>query len=189
MKPLEQDLTYIRSAAPDLEAYLLSSVLYWPLNVMGKDKAPAGATQLTIGNLLLAMKRLEAASTAGLLDAENLSPVLDKIGEIRRRWKSNWDRKATQEIASRLKQWDHYLSEWDNDKGSRGDYPYNIRQRVILGLLVADRERPNPHDQAYLAALDQRLRYATRESPFVWDSALQLGFPPDVYWYLYRRPA
>jgi hypothetical protein len=189
MNQLDQDLTYIRSAAPDLEQYLLSGVLFWPLNVKGKGRAPAGATQLTIGNLLLSMKRLETAAAAGLVKGEELTKLFTDIERFRQRWKSNWDKKAAQEIVSRLKQWDHYLSELDSEKGRRGEYPYNIRQRVILGLLLADQDRPNPRDQAYLEALDRRLKNATHASSFVWESTLQNGFPSDGYWYLYREPA
>ncbi len=189
MHTLHQDLTYLRSAVRDLEEYLLSGVLFWPLSLKGKERVPAGATQLTIGNLLLSLKRLEAAAQSGLSELDDLSRIAAEIERVRRRWKSNWDKKAGQEITSRLRQWDHYLSELSAVEGRRGDYPYNIRQRAILGLLISDLGRPTLRDQAHLDALDQRLKNLTHAGGFVWDPDIQTGFPPEEYWYLYRKPA
>ncbi len=188
MPSLEQDLTYLRSTVPDLEQYLLSSALFWPLSARGKESAPVGATQLTIGNLLLSRRRLETAAVAGLLVSADLASLSGEIDAIRSRWKSNWDQKAAREVASRLKQWDHYCSELSSEEGKRGDYPYNVRQRVMLGLLLADLDRPEPRDRAHLELLDRRLKSVTRTAEFVWETALQSGFPPDEFWYLYREP-
>jgi hypothetical protein len=189
MPTLEQDLAYLQSTVPDLESYLLSSVLFWPLSARGKQKALIGATQLTIGNLLLSQKRLETAAAAGLQPSTELETLFSEIEAIRNRWRSNWDQKAAREIASRLKAWGHYCSELSTEEGKRGDYPYNVRQRVMLGLLFADLGRPMPRDQAQLELLDRRLKSATRPAEFVWEAALKSGFPPGEFWYLYREPA
>lgn len=188
MQPIDPDLTYIRSSVRDLEEYLLSSVLFWPLSARGRGKLPAGATQLTIGTLLLSLKRLQAAAFTGQVEMEEIDQMAAEIQTLRRRWKSNWDKKANQEVHSRLNQWDHYVSELSSGESKHGDYPYNIRQRVILGLLLDDLEFLDLPDQAHLDGLDQRLRNLTRPASFVWDDTLQMGFPQDVYWYLYRAP-
>lgn len=189
MRQIEQDLIYLRSTVPELEEYLLSDVLFWPLSLKGKDKAPPGATQLTIGNVLLSLKRLEAAAESRFLDGDDLSRLAASIDLVRGRWKSNWNKKSGKEIASRLRQWDQYVSELSSGEGRRGDYPYNIRLRVMLGLLMAEMDHPSVRDRAQLDTLDQRLRNVTRPAAFVWDTAIQAGFPREEYWYLYREPA
>ncbi len=188
MHPIDPDFIYIRTSVRDLEEYLLSGVLYWPLSVKGKGKLPPGATQLTIGNLLLSLKRLKAAAPTEKAEIDEISRIAEEVQGARRRWKSNWYKKAGEEVRSRLKQWDHYISELSSGENKHGDYPYNIRQRAILGLLIEDSDYPGLSDRAYLDALDHRLIGHSRPAPFVWDETLQAGFPEDAYWYLYRAP-
>lgn len=190
MYSFEQDLTYGQSTVHELEEYLLSNVLYWPMTARGGKHLAAGMTQLTIGNLLLSIRRLE---TAGAKLGEMISEVTvlrHLVEQVREQWKSNWDKKAGAEIRSRLTQWDHYLAEMAGQQGgSHGDYPYNIRQRVILELLLAEIDKPLSKEQTYLAALDQRIRSSTHPSGFLWDETLQAGFPEQPFWFLYRKPA
>jgi len=186
MYSIEQDLTYVQSTVHELEEYLLSDVLFWPVTAKGGKQLAGGTTQLTIGNLLLSLKRLETADSA-FTQARELG---NQVEQVRKQWKSNWDKKAGAEIRSRLTQWDHYLAEVAGAQGgAHGDYSYNIRQRVILELLLADVDKPLPKEQTYLAALDQRLRSRTQPTAFIWDASLQAGFPEQLFWFLYRKPA
>jgi len=190
MYQIDQDVTYVQSTVHELEEYLLSDVLFWPLTGKSGKPLPAGATQLTIGNLLLSIKRLEAAgelSNRALSEATGLTGLVQRV---RSQWKSNWDKKASLEIRSRLTQWDHYLAEVASEHGwNHGDYAYNIRQRVILELLLGDVDKLMPKEQTYLVVLDQRLRSNTLPSEFVWDEMLRAGFAEQTFWFLYRKPA
>jgi hypothetical protein len=189
MYQTDKDITYVQSTVHELEEYLLSDILFWPITGKGGKPLPVGETQLTIGNLLLSMKRLSAAgelSSRALSEATGLTGLVQRV---RCQWKSNWDIKANAEINSRLTQWSHYLGEVASEPGwQHGNYSYNIRQRVILELLIGDVEMPLPTEQAYLASLDQRLRSITVPSKFVWNEKLKSGFPDQIFWFLYRKP-
>jgi len=189
MHQLEQDLTYVQSAVHDLENYLISDVLYWPIRTAGNRRLPAGMTQITIGNLLLSLKRLKALMSADGQEKTRLNSLLEEIERIKERGKSKWTKKVIEEIRSRLRQWDHYLEELKSGEISHGDYIYNIRQRVILDMLMAELDQALPREQARLQALDESLRSSTHPANFIWDADLQLVFPQDAYWYLYRTPA
>lgn len=184
----EQDITYLRSTVHELEDYLLSDILFWPIRAKGR-KQLVGVTQLTIGNLLLSLKRLKTVESIDGAVTEEFTSLTAEIEKIRLQWKSNWDNKVIEELRSRLKQWDHYLSEIQSAEISQSDYAYNIRQRVILALLIACPDRLIPLEQANLDTLDERLKKTTHPSSFVWDADLQSGFPEDGYWFLYRTPA
>lgn len=189
MHQIDQDLIYLRSAVAELEDYLLSNVLFWPVTARGGKQLRGDTTQLTIGNLLLSLKRLASAAEENENSTE-IAALSRQVEMVRRRWKSNWDKKIGEEIRSRLRQWDQYLSEISQPGGiHHGDYPYNIRQRVILGLLFNELDKPSPHEAVYLDALDTRLRHATHPVDFVWDVSLSAGLPESEYWYLYRQPA
>jgi hypothetical protein len=52
---LKKDRAYLEAGIPELEDYLLSDELYWPISARGHN-----LPRLTIGGLLLANDRLEA---------------------------------------------------------------------------------------------------------------------------------
>ena len=57
--------------------------------------------------------------------------------------------------------------------------------RVILALLAPDLEEKDKSLSEPLAVLDTQLKGIFIGGDFIWDAALQAGFPPDPYWYLY----
>ena len=96
----EYDRRYLESGIRDLESYLLSEELYWPVGV----SAPAGQPpypRLSLGNLLLFRARLEARRfhLARTAEFERLD---HRMQGIRSRWLSAWRQKAQREFSLRL---------------------------------------------------------------------------------------
>lgn len=178
---LERDWAYLEAAAEGLEEYLHSSILYYPL---GHAKKVQGLLQLTLGNLLVTVTRLQAASWDAA-DAAKLEDLLGKVDFIRTRWAASWDKKADQEVPARLNLWQNTLREWaDNREHSLVGYRHQVRWRVILHLLMAE-SSSYFREEAVLAGLDARLRMISTPGGFVWEPEIEKGFPRQDYWYLY----
>ncbi|MFO3796334.1 MAG: hypothetical protein ACK8QZ_03505 [Anaerolineales bacterium] len=172
---LEIDRTYFQAALDELETYLLSNQLYWPLSVPG-----VSLPRLTLGQLLLTRLRIQAR---GLL----LPEQGNRLEQVRRRWQAAWEKKARHEFNARLNLWKNYLEDYfESPSNYAVDYPQEVRLRVILALLHQEISSPLPEEEA-LAALDARLRTAFIPGPFVWEADLSTAFPPQTWWYLYGK--
>ncbi len=183
MPTTENDIGFFQAAVPELKAYLLSDLLFWPLSG-GPQTGGSAYPSLTLGGLLLARARLDAqipASAGGTL--VGLEREMDTS---KQRWGAAWARKASWEFSSRLKQWQNFLEDYRrNPETQAGFYPHEVRLRVILALLEPDLEGKDKSLSKPLAALDSLLQVVVQGGDFVWDAALQAGFPSDPYWYLY----
>ncbi|HZW03937.1 MAG TPA: hypothetical protein VFF68_08415 [Anaerolineaceae bacterium] len=188
MQPFEQDWDFIRAAVDELESYLLSTTLYWP--VPGTPaRSPSGSVpRLTIGNLLLSLKRLSAADWSDER-AQELERLQQKIGDVRKRWRAHWEKKASEEYFSRLPRWQQFVIEMGGaTPPSRQEYAYQVRLRVILDLLADDIGEAPDVRQSPLSNLDQVLRRRLESDGFIWDDRLRAEFPEDRFWYLYGVP-
>ncbi len=180
------DWAYVEAAVPDLKEYLLSDQLYWQLPFKADPLHGINITTLTPGNLLLALKRLQAldldVSSQNRLDAH-----LEQVGQVREQWKSAWSRKAAQELSARLNQWQNFLQDYfENPKRHASEYRSAVRNRAIIDLLTPDMvDLPDSFGVA-LQSFDQRLKRAISENGrFVWEAQLEKVFPPRDFWYLY----
>ncbi len=185
MPTLDDDLTYLQLASESLEDFLLSGDLYWPLAGQYTGHLP----RLSLGGLLLASRRVRAHSAAQEAKArgEDAERV---IGVLRTRWRVAWERKARREFEARLRQWAAYLDDYrDNPEAHASYYPYEVRLRVMLDLL-AEEVGPDTlpqQERAMYEGLDVLLRAVLVPGAFIWDEALQGGFPAERFWYLYGR--
>jgi hypothetical protein len=106
------------------------------------------------------------------------------VDAIRSKWRTAWETKARREVHARSGLWKNYLGEIRSSPAeSARKYPYEVRNRAILSLLVD--ELPGQSDAAVVMALDQTLRPLWRAGGFVWDAALEVVFPKDSFWFLY----
>lgn len=168
-----EDRPYLEAGLEELQDYLLSDQLYWPLG------RRAELPRLTIGGLLLALRRAETLGSAG--------DHRSRLEEARLRWGVAWERKVLREFAARLKLWAAYLEDYRAAPAAHApDYPGQVRERVLLDLLRAETFAP-PKESAALAGLDEFLRAALVPGGFVWRESLRPAFPPDPFWYLYGR--
>lgn len=153
----EKDQQYLAAGVPQLQDYLLSGQLYYPLSM--------GLPQLTLGGVLLALRR------AGALASEEAA----QVEFIRSRWQSAWEAKASREIGARSELWLNYLSEYRRDpKAEVRLYPQNVRCRAMMSLLG------KVEDDA-----DFFLKSVFREGNFVWEAECAPNFERKTFWYLY----
>jgi hypothetical protein len=187
MQVLENDLAFLQASAPVLEEYLLSDLLYYPVTGLRGRQLSGDTTRLTLGNLLLSKKRLSSVTLPADTSAQ-FSDLTRQIDQVQGQWRSRWDVKIQQEIPNRLMLWKNYLSEWGEGSKSRsGDYPYNVRLRVILELLLKETDALLVQEKALLHSLDQRLKGKGESGNFVWDETFTTGFPSEEFWYLYMQ--
>lgn len=175
MTSAEKDKAYLEAGIPDLEDYLLSDELYWPITARGYD-----LPRLTVGGILLSTARLEARN-------EQAESLVSQLNEVRSKWRVAWETKAGRGVQARVRLWGNYLSDYrHNPEGHADTYPYEVRNRAMLHLLLA--ELPTPvSGQKELTHLDSLLRVNLIPDNFIWETDLQSGFPREVYWYLYGK--
>jgi hypothetical protein len=175
MSSVEKDRAYLEAGIPELEDYLLSDELFWPITARGYD-----LPRLTIGGVLLAVARLQARGT----ETESLVAQLEAV---RSKWRVAWETKAGRGIKARMRLWGNYLADYrQNPEGHADVYPHEVRYRVMLHLLLAELPA-SPPEQKELTQLDSLLRVNLVSGDFIWEADLQPGFPREVYWYLYGK--
>jgi len=184
IRTTEYDLRFLRAALPQMEAYLLSNVVYWPIGV----HSPAGEPpypQLTTGNVLLAELRSQVSATAGqqLMERKNFSQQLE---EIRSHWTVAWMKKTRQEFRARLNLWRDYLVEYrENPNANYDRYSYEVSRRVLLELLSIENDQIPPPDLDLLSSLDLIVKEYFRIGEFIWQSEWTPIFPESRFWFLY----
>lgn len=161
MSKLDQDLLYLDAGLRELQDYLLSRELYWPLS------AASSLPRLTLGGLLLAMQRLgpRADSQAAQIEA------------LRSKWRTAWDAKASREVRARGDLWRSYLQDYRESPDSHaGEYAQQVRNRAMLALLG---EESDP--------LDESVKSMFVAGDFVWESECAGYFPRDAFWFLFGK--
>jgi DNA-binding PucR family transcriptional regulator len=167
---LQVDRTFLDESLPQLQDYLLSGELYWNLGY--------GVPSLSIGNVLLALVRLDVVEPA------KAQQMRGKVDAVREKWHVAWTKKAAREAANRLRLWSQFLSEQQSTSGrSKAYYATEVRGRAILQLLL--KEVPTAPEKATLAELDSALRGQFHPGKFVWGETYRPAFPPDEFWFLY----
>ncbi len=174
MATLEQDRQFLLAGIPELQAYLLSKELYYPITARGVD-----LPRLTLGGVLLALARLRGANQAADLEGA--------VEAIRLKWRSAWEAKASREVRARLALWQNYLADVRQNPDQHAPYyRQEVRVRAMLDLLLADLPQEAPETTS-LHDLDERLRRMLIPGEFVWEPAVQAAFPPETFWYLYGK--
>jgi hypothetical protein len=180
MPAADQDLAFLMSGVDQLEEYLLSDELYWPLS--GPGRLPL----LTIGGLLLAARRLRARELSGA-DAAQLTGLENRLDVVRAKWRSAWERKCRREVHARLGLWQNYLADTRQSPETLApDFPQQVQWRVLLHLLLSEFSAPPPEASA-LEELDTILKEFWLPGGFVWEAELEKAFPQAEFWYLYGK--
>ena len=159
MSKLDQDFQYLDAGLSELQDYLLSKELYWPLS--------SSLPRLTLGGLLLARQRLgsRADSQAAQIEA------------IRSKWRTVWDSKTSREVRARSDLWMNYLQDYRESPESHvSEYAQQVRNRAMLTLLGVESD---PFDEA--------VRGMFVAGDFVWESECREFFPRDKFWFLFGK--
>jgi hypothetical protein len=161
MSKLDQDLQYLDAGLRELQDYLLSKVLYWPLS------APSSLPSLTLGGLLLARQRLGPRADSQAVQVESLHS----------KWRTAWDAKASHEVRARGDLWRNYLQDYRESPESHvGEYAQQVRNRAMLALLG---EESNPFDEF--------VKSKFVPGDFIWESECAQNFPRDAFWFLFGK--
>jgi hypothetical protein len=180
----ELQLDLIAIYLDELEAYLLSDELFWPIGSVNLN-----FPKLTLGNLLLAMKTAGAGQPEMNVDLQaRFHQYKTRWHQASVKWASAISNKAVREMGARLNLWRGYLTDLAEGNGRRLLYPSEVRNRVLFELLV-----PFTQDKAQvselqknMAVLDQRIQALSQPAPFQWEDSLQADFPLEAYPFLYR---
>jgi hypothetical protein len=166
MSAVERDLAFVRASLADLESFLRSDEIFWPL---GGD-----LPRLTIGGLLLAERRLGAGPLFGAEQAE-WSRLEAGLAASRAAWPAAWEGKSAKESVSRLRLWKNFLDDYaDSPADHRSEFRHAVEWRAMLALLGAD-----------LTVLDEMLWDVFVPGGFLWEPGLMPAFPEDEFWFLY----
>ncbi len=182
------EVTICQWFADELEAYLKSDVLYWPIasaNPLG-DKMP----QLTIGGLLESFARAQAASHDLTSDQRStLQAARAKHNRTCDARQAAYLNKAAREINSRLGAWSAYLDEASRKPSDAAPYyPHEVRSRAKAYLLAQALGKDLPaSSQQRISSLDARLHAMFKPGSFVWDDRLKVAFPQATCWWLYGQ--
>jgi hypothetical protein len=169
MPNLDQDKRFLDAGMQALSDYLLSKELFYPLE--------GDLPRLTIGNLVLARRRVEATGT------DVLFPQIDTIKE---KWRVAWGQKASREIHTRLELWRNFLDEYRSSPDNNADrYPVEVRYRVILQLIAE--EADSTPELELLPGLDSMLKSSWLPGEFVWEKKVAGGFDRIQFWFLFGK--
>jgi hypothetical protein len=132
----DHELRYLQASIDELEHYLLSSEVYWPIGILasaGEKPFP----QLTLGSLMLTRMRARAlAPTMNASQRAQLAHLEEAVSAARARWRTNWGMKAAHEFHARLLLWRDFLEEYrTNPEENYNRYSYEVQRRVQLHLL------------------------------------------------------
>lgn len=182
----QSDWELVRDAAPDLQRYVISADLYWPLRLTAATPGSIQTPQLTIGSLVLSLARLSALDLPEG-QAKELSQIKTQVEQVRNDWRANWAKKAAHEFSSRLNLWQQYIRELrDDPRQQESIYTNEVRQRVILRLLQSELLDALPaHEGEQLAMLDAILRGLSQPAGFLWEPEIQGAFSGDDFWFLW----
>jgi hypothetical protein len=115
--------------------------------------------------------------------------ILNQFLALKTKWLANWQKKVSEELPVRIRQWNQFIQDLRSDSEfSQPQMNNQLQIRLMIGLLIDEideLEREKFFQQ--ITILDQKYKYATLEDGFIWDSELSEIFPPEKYWYMYRK--
>ncbi len=190
MQSVQYNLEFTKAMLEELESYLRSPQLFWPLSKSPHTPGPA-FPRLTPGALLLAIDELEARvpemSDGELADFQELKANFEGLQAKHR---MALERKSLQEAQQRLSLWRAHLADLQEQAQAISEYPQQVRNRVmferLMDLIVSEAEKEAA--RAKIGALDRQLRSRFAHEDFVWAAGLKPAYPAETYWYLYGHP-
>ncbi|MBE0687910.1 MAG: hypothetical protein IH585_18095 [Anaerolineaceae bacterium] len=184
MWKLELEEEILKETLSEWESFLFSKEIYWQLNLSNKKfLSSERRVRISVGRLLISSFLLK---NHNFLDSES---ILIQFIALKNKWLANWQKKASEELPVRIRQWNRTVSDLRVDAGfSQPQMNNQLQIRLMIGLLLDEiDEIEREQNLQQLAVLDQKLKHATIENGFIWEIELLEFFPQEKYWYLYRR--
>lgn len=179
---LEEEI--LKEILSEWKSFLFSNEIYWQLNLSNRKFSPSERrVSISAGRLLI---------SSFLLTNRNFSKddsILNQYLGLKNEWMANWQKKISKELPVRIRQWNQFINDLHADsKFPNPPMNNQIQIRLMIGLLIDEiDEIEGEQNLQQLSILDQKYKYATVENGFIWESELREIFPPEKYWYLYRK--
>jgi hypothetical protein len=180
----QYELRFLEAGLDNLESYLLSNDLYWPPGIQANYGEPPYPS-LTPGSILLAKKKAEIQIKESI-HKTRMDTCQVRWEQITSQWKVAWNKKSELDFQARLRLWRDFLDDLREKPEAHSDrYRYEITRRVQQQLLQTQQIQLEAEQITMLSILDKRLRTILKPGLFIWETDLEVGFPPDEFWYLY----
>lgn len=183
------DLAVLATLADELEEYIVKDELYRTVRV----QAPTGdqMVQMSGGDLLARMFRLTGERDKLTPDQQaRFDSIQAQVAKTIYSLRTRFHERLNREVKARLDALSWFLDECAIDPvRGRGEYPFEIRNRQRIDVIVAELGSDlTPDLKAQLARVDDRIRMIVKPGNFAWDARLESLFPRTKYWYLYGSP-
>lgn len=187
---IDTDLREAAAMAKSLLPYVHEEPLY---GQAGSGGFFSRLPSLTVGGLLLRLRRLEALRpTMTPAQQHQLDEIAARNAQVHQEWRVHYEGKMLREANSRLDAMAAFFEECAaNPRQCAGNYgPEASRRTIVQELLIAMQtwHMDTTELKTKQAGVDSRLRRVVQPSDFVWDAALQSVYPPAEFWWLYHRP-
>lgn len=186
IEKLREDLEILEEMAAEMDSYLKSDVLFWP---MKNGNMP----RLTVGGYLMRQHRL--LSLESLLDDDEksrLDAAVSQFNEALVEKIVRFENHGNQELEARLRQWGEYLKDLSRESSSAAYYATAVEPRAMITAIVNKLKLPpyQLNDRVYqqMNMLDNNLRRRWHRGEFVWPEEWQPAYPEAIYWWLYGSP-
>ncbi len=188
---VETNLDIAEAMVAEFEDYLVDDDLYRQLVI--RTTAGDRMLKMSAGSLLEVLHDLHHAADTGRLTPEQknrLRELTDTVEQLTRRYTSVYRQKLVREFKSQIDSWRWFLQDCQDDRSRcRDEYPFEVRIRNRLALLMDELDDDAPADQvSRLRKLDADLREILVPGKFILDPELQERYPKSHYWWLYGRP-
>ena len=186
---LEVELEIAEAMTGELEDYIIGDDLYRTVIV----RTSSGDMRLNMsgGDLLARLGRLQGEREALSADEQKrLDMIRQNSDATIYSLNSRFMQRLNWELKARLDSLRWFMAECDEDGAKcRAEYPFEMRNRQRIEEIVKRLgDQAAPALLASLNQVDQRITNHTRPTDFIWDRRLEKVYPPQPYWYLYRRP-
>lgn len=185
---LVTDLKIVEQMMAGMRDYLNSKSVY-------SKKIDHNLMYITLGGYLMRQQRLTTLiSDLDPAQQTRLREVVEKFDLIRRTQPSVFEKKATQELQARLREWERAMRElFDDGRPSMAFYRNDVEKRVmikaLLNALKTDATLIKPEILGKLDRLDKQLRTRWRSGSFIWPTEFEAAYPLDDYWWLHGELA
>ncbi len=180
---IDLDLREARAMLESFVPYIYENELY--------GKVGMNMPRLTPGAVLLRIVRLERLhSHMNDSQLRAYQTLGNQFNSLTGEWQQAYGKKLLQEVTSRLRDLQTYLSECrDDERGCASNYlPEALRRTILHEISTVLTPEELGDSAATLKGADRNLRTYARPCPFLWDKALEEVYPEDPYWWLYQRP-
>lgn len=184
MWKIELEEEILKEILLEWKSFLFSNEIYWQLNLSNKKFSPSERrVRSSAGRLLISEFILHNQKN---LDIDS---ILNQFLALKNKWLANWQKKVSEELPVRIRQWNQFINDLRVDSEfSQPQMNSKLQVRLMIGLLIDELDEfERGHHLQQIAILDQKYKYATSENGFIWESELMEIFPPEKYWYLYRK--